>query len=511
MVGTGGESAAGVGVAFCLRLPSSAPDLGSMSDETGSATDSAEAEYHDRLRRALGDDYELRELIGRGGFGSVYAAWDKRLERDVAVKALRHDLFPTPDILKRFEREAKAVAKLRHPNILPIYTVGEGDGIAYMVMPLVEGESLRTLLEREGKLSEGEAVRITVGVARALEAAHRHGFVHRDVKPENVMLDGEDRQVLLMDFGVARVVTTDEPGLTGTGMIIGSPSYMSPEQARGDSDIDHRADIYQLGAVAYEMLSGARPFKAKNLHELIYRHVTEDPTPLRTIAPEVSEQVSDVIMGCLAKDREKRIESAQRVAATLATVAQVADSSVTASRAPGGYENGVGVGTRLGFGILMLVYLSMGISWFEQVASDVRDASELGQGFYQLAVLLAPIRIIANVLIVGGLGLLLWNVGLHYRRHRQVRRAIGLSFARPSGAAFSIALAIAGLLAVVHLLYIMPTLQRMAASVGATLPLSARVVIHTSRIMQDGWWIAAALIVAVWLFQSYRRRGRAGA
>ena len=482
-----------------------------MSDETSADAGGAEAEYRERLDRALGDGYELRELIGRGGFGSVYAVWDQRLERNVAVKALRHDLFPTPDILKRFEREAKAVAKLRHPNILPIYTIGEGDGIAYMVMPLVEGESLRALLERKGKLSEGEAVRIMVGVARALDAAHKHGFVHRDVKPENVMLDGEDRQVLLMDFGVARVATTDETGLTGTGMIIGSPSYMSPEQARGDSDIDHRADIFQLGAIAYEMLSGARPFRAKNLHELIYRHVTEDPAPLRTIAPGVSGPVSDVVMGCLTKDREKRIESARRVASALATVAQASDSSGTAWRAQDGYEAGVGVGTRLGFGILMLVYLTTGISWFEQVAINVSDASEMGQGFHQAMVLLTPIRLVAIVLIVGGLGMLLWNVGLHYRRHRQVGRAIGLSFARPSDAVALIAGAIASLLVVVHLVYIMPTLQVMAASVETSLPLTARWVIKISSILQSGWWIPAVLLVAFWFFRSHRRRTRANA
>ena len=167
-----------------------------------SLSDPAEAEYFARLSRVLGGDFELQNLIGRGGFGVVYRALDRRLDRPVAVKALRHDLFPTPELLQRFNREARAVAKLRHPNILPVYAVGEGEGIAYMVMPLVEGESLESYLKREGKLSTADAVRITSESAEALEAAHKHGLVHRDVKPANIMLEGDGRRALLMDCGI---------------------------------------------------------------------------------------------------------------------------------------------------------------------------------------------------------------------------------------------------------------------------------------------------------------------
>ena len=272
--------------------------------------DSDELEYRHRLARALGDDYELRDLIGRGGFGSVYAAWDKRLERDVAVKALRHDLFPAPAILQRFEREAKAVAKLRHPNILPIYTIGEGQGIAYMVMPLVEGESLQAHTDREGRLPVDEAVRITAEAASALEAAHKLGFVHRDVKPANIMLDGDERRVLLMDFGIAKSVMADEAGITGTGVIIGSPAYMSPEQARGEKDIDGRSDLYSLGAVSYELLSGQRPFPVDSLHELVYKHVTAEAADLGELVPTVPKNVRQAVMRCLAKDRDHRWQTA---------------------------------------------------------------------------------------------------------------------------------------------------------------------------------------------------------
>ena len=145
--------------------------------------DPDEADYRQRLQRALGPDFKLGERIGQGGFGSVYAARDLRLDREVAVKALRQDLFPTRAVLERFQLEARAVAKLRHPNILPVYAVGEGEGIAFMIMPLIRGESLATALEREGTLPPAEAVRIATGLARGLDAAHRLGIVHRDVKP----------------------------------------------------------------------------------------------------------------------------------------------------------------------------------------------------------------------------------------------------------------------------------------------------------------------------------------
>ena len=223
-------------------------------------TDAGEREYRGRLQRALGSGYQLRELIGRGGFGSVYAAWDVKLEREVAVKALRHDLFPTSALLERFERKAKAVAKLRHPNVLPIHFVGEGEGVTYMVMPKIEGESLRAKLTREGQLSAEEAKRIAIEAAGALQAAHDAGIIHRDVKPENILLEGELQTVQLMDFGIAKMVEGVGSGLTATGAAVGTPFYMSPEQAGGDRRIDHRSDIYSLGCVLYEMLAGEPAF-----------------------------------------------------------------------------------------------------------------------------------------------------------------------------------------------------------------------------------------------------------
>jgi serine/threonine protein kinase len=218
-----------------------------------------EVEYRERLQGALGADYELRDLIGRGGFGAVYAAWDPKLEREVAVKALRHDLFPTRLVLERFQREAKSVAKLRHPHILPVYSVGDGDGLAFMVMPYIKGESLAARLKR-GPVGVDEAMRITIEIARALDAAHRVGIIHRDVKPENILLDGDEPIALLADFGVAKVAEGDG-SITGT-----------------------------------EMLAGRRPYEADSYQQLIVLQFTSEPPPLREAAPGVPQPIADVVM-----------------------------------------------------------------------------------------------------------------------------------------------------------------------------------------------------------------------
>ncbi len=279
-------------------------------------TDADETDYRHRLQQALGDEYQLRELIGRGGFGTVYAAFDRRLEREVAVKALRHDLFPTTAVLERFQREAKAVAKLRHPNILPVYSVGEGVGLAFMIMPLIRGETLSGALKDRRRLPPDEAIRIGAAVARALEVAHRLGIIHRDVKPENILLEGDERHPLLADFGIAKAMDADGE-LTRSGMIVGSPQYMSPEHAAGERDLDARSDIYSLGAVMYEMLTGRRPYEAANFQQLIVQQYTTEPPHLARLMPEVSETVADVVMRSLAKDRTRRWSSAGEFATAL--------------------------------------------------------------------------------------------------------------------------------------------------------------------------------------------------
>ncbi len=485
--------------AFCPNCGEATPTQTAAGMVPPGAQDRAseERQYHQRLSRALGHDYRLGELIGRGGFGSVYAAWDKRLERDVAVKALRHDLFPSPSILRRFEREAKAVAKLRHPNILPIYTIGEGEGMAYMVMPLVEGESLRTRMERVGKLPVEEAVRITTEAARALDAAHGRGFVHRDVKPENIMLDGEERRVLLMDFGIAKAAASDETGLTGAGFILGSPWYMSPEQASGDTDVDHRADLYALGSVAYEMLSGRRPFKAKNLQELVYLHVTRAPVDLRTVEPEIPASVSGPIMTCLAKDRNDRFDSARSLVHALSEALPPARS--WEQHAP--TSRPTGVGTTLALGIFLLAFTAIGLSWLNDVAVTVADVSERGEGFRLAVMLLLPFQYLAMFLMALGTGVILWNVSLHYRRHRRLRTALAQTFPRPTKGVVVFAGTTAALLIWITLVFIMPTLQAMSASVEAPLPASARFAIWISTTVQAWWWVpfgGALVLYVVW-------------
>ncbi len=216
-----------------------------------------------RLQRALGSNYELGKLVGRGGFAEVFLVHDKRLKRDLALKALRPDLVISEHLLTRFRREAETVAALRHPHIVPIYDIGEADGIAYILMPLIQGESLRALLMREGPRPVREATRIMLEASDALGAAHDAGVVHRDIKPENIMLEGKTRRVQLMDFGIAKAIDTsgDEgPGLTSTGMLVGTPHYMSPEQASGEPNLAHRSDQYSLALVAYQMITGSLPF-----------------------------------------------------------------------------------------------------------------------------------------------------------------------------------------------------------------------------------------------------------
>jgi eukaryotic-like serine/threonine-protein kinase len=235
---------------FCPSCGHATP--ASVDARTGQVVPAAKAvaeeggDHRARLQEALGDGLKIRRLLGRGGFAEVWAAFDVRLKREVAVKTLRYDLVISDSLLERFQREAEAVAKLRHPNIIPIYEVGEGKGVAYFVMPMIEGESLGEALDREGTLSIDEACRVLREVAGALAAAHRAGIVHRDVKPDNIMLEGPERRPIVMDFGIAKASSSTDAKLTGTGMALGTPRYMSPEQASGDKDLSPRSDQYAL-------------------------------------------------------------------------------------------------------------------------------------------------------------------------------------------------------------------------------------------------------------------------
>ena len=266
------------------------------------------------LREGLRDRYETKRELGRGGMATVYLARDLRHDRPVALKVLHPELAATlgPE---RFLREIRLSARLQHPHILTVYDSGETAGRLWFTMPYIEGESLRDRLVRERQLSVSDAVRLTREVALALDFAHRHGAVHRDIKPENILL--VDGQALVADFGIARALGGEEQRLTETGFAIGTPAYMSPEQAAGDKALDARTDVYSLGIMLYEMLAGEIPFAAASPQAMIARRLTEAPRPLRLIRETVPEGISRAVNRALAKAPADRFSSAAEFARAL--------------------------------------------------------------------------------------------------------------------------------------------------------------------------------------------------
>ncbi|MGH7614691.1 MAG: protein kinase domain-containing protein [Gemmatimonadales bacterium] len=268
-----------------------------------------------RLTQAVGGSYTLQGEIGRGGMGVVFQARDERLKRQVAIKVLPPDLAFREEVRLRFLREAETAARLTHPNIVPIHSVGEGpDGLVYFVMAFIDGEPLSARLKRRGRLPAEESRRILVETADALGAAHALGIIHRDVKPDNVMLEGSRGRVMVTDFGIAKALSsTTGGGLTGTGVAIGTPHYMSPEQAAGDREIDGRSDLYSLGVVGYQMLVGELPFQAPTVPGILIKQITE-------VAPHISDRVADVpedLAGCVMRCLEKEPDGRWPTADTL--------------------------------------------------------------------------------------------------------------------------------------------------------------------------------------------------
>src|SRR5947209_2808301 len=267
-----------------------------------------------RLRKALGSSYTIEGEIGRGGMGVVYQARDERLKRQVAIKVLPPELAFREEIRIRFLREAETAARLSHPHIVPIHSVGEGpDGLVYFVMAYVDGESLAARLKRRGRLPAEEARRVMIETADALGAAHAVGIIHRDVKPDNILLEGSRGRVVVTDFGIAKALssTTGSATLTATGVAIGTPHYISPEQAAGDRAIDGRSDIYSLGVVAYQMLTGELPFQAPTVPGILMKHITERAPLITDRRPEVPEDLAACVMRSLEKDPEDRWPTAE--------------------------------------------------------------------------------------------------------------------------------------------------------------------------------------------------------
>jgi Tol biopolymer transport system component/tRNA A-37 threonylcarbamoyl transferase component Bud32 len=269
-------------------------------------------ELRDQLQRALGAAYRIERELGQGGMATVYLADDLKHDRKVAVKVLRPELAAAlgPD---RFTREIRIAARLQHPHILPLLDSGQAEGFLYYVMPYVDGQSLRDRLSREGELPVHEAVRLLVEITDALAFAHAQGVVHRDIKPDNVLLSG--RHALVMDFGVAKAVSeaTGRNTLTSAGVAIGTPAYMAPEQATADPNLDHRVDIYAVGVMAYELLTGRTPFHGLTPQQMLAAQVTEEPAPMSRYRPSLSPALQGVVMRCLAKHASDRWQTAQEL------------------------------------------------------------------------------------------------------------------------------------------------------------------------------------------------------
>lgn len=287
-------------------------------DVPASAAPPSGADFNARLRHVLGAEYELLSLLGQGGFARVYRARDRRLDRIVAIKVIRPELVGTKLFVESFRNEGIALAKLRHHGIVPIYDIRERGGLIYYIMPFVQGTTLEARLDR-GRLPPYESRRILSELAEALTAAHRAKMVHLDIKPANVFLEGDLQKVLLMDFGTAMAVTEVVEESSG-GPVVGTPEYMSPEQARGLPDIDHRSDIYSLGALGYRMLMGRPPFSGRNATEILEKHVTEAPVPIRDVNPTIPKDFADAIMRCLKKDPWDRFPTAKELDGILQSV-----------------------------------------------------------------------------------------------------------------------------------------------------------------------------------------------
>ena len=278
----------------------------------------------DRLQEALGGTHTVDRELGGGGMSHVFLATERRFGRSVVVKVLPPDVSGSLSA-ERFEREIQVAARLQHPNIVPLLTAGEGNGLLYYTMPYVQGETLRDRLVREGRLPVGDALRIAREVADALACAHRGGVVHRDIKPENIFLSGG--HALVGDFGIAKAISASttrtegpEAGLTQVGMSLGTPAYMSPEQGAGESEFDGRTDIYSLGCVLYEMLAGQQPFTGPTAAAVIARRFVETPAQLRTIDSAIPIELEKIVARAMAREPADRHATAEILHAELHAV-----------------------------------------------------------------------------------------------------------------------------------------------------------------------------------------------
>ena len=278
----------------------------------------ADDELRAHVERALTASYELDCEIGRGGMGIVYRAKDRGLKRLVAIKLLPPELAFRSEIKSRFLREAETAAQLSHPNIVPIYTVHEQNGLVFFVMAYISGDNLAKRLHERGVLTVDETRKILREVGEALAYAHERGVVHRDIKPDNILLDAVTGRPMVTDFGIARAMdSSGDSRLTATGMAIGTPAYMSPEQAAGDREIDGRSDLYSLGVLGYQMLTGEPPFNAGSTPAMLVKHISEVPIPVQQRRNDVPTDLARTVMMLLEKDPKDRFPSASALVAAL--------------------------------------------------------------------------------------------------------------------------------------------------------------------------------------------------
>jgi serine/threonine-protein kinase len=308
-------------VVECTRCHTPLPDNSRFcfscgADQTGGATvTSGEVEgLQGRLQKVVAGKYELKKMVGKGGMGAVFLAQDLTLDREVAIKVLPPDISQDPQVVKRFQQEARTAAKLDHTNIIPIYRVESEGGLNYFVMKFIAGTSLEDVLEEHKELAPDYIQRVLWEAARALGHAHSRGIVHRDVKPANIMFD-HDGKVMLTDFGISKALQSAS-GFTGTGMIIGTPHYMAPEQAKGQP-VDGRADQYSLGVVGYRMITGQLPFSGDSVHTILYKHIFEEPAAVRSIRADVPDYLSQAIARSMAKEPAQRYATMEEMATAL--------------------------------------------------------------------------------------------------------------------------------------------------------------------------------------------------
>jgi eukaryotic-like serine/threonine-protein kinase len=332
-------------------------------------------DLREQLEKTLGDSYAIERELGGAGMSRVFVAHETTLDRKVVIKVLPSELAVAVSV-ERFKREIQVAAKLQHPNIVPVLTSGVSDGLPYYTMPFVEGESLRSRLRREGELPVADALTILCDVLSALSYAHEHGIVHRDIKPDNVLLTKYN--AVVADFGIAKALTASAGSagsLTSLGIALGTPAYMAPEQVSADPMIDHRADIYSVGAMAYEMLSGSPLFGSRSAQSTMAAHAIEEPEPLEKKRRSVAVELSTVIMRALEKRAADRPQTAEQMLRDLESVAAPASGS----RSPIAHRRSATTATLsktttvAALGIALLVLIVVAFSWVTRKPASLQS------------------------------------------------------------------------------------------------------------------------------------------